>query len=313
VGYSSLRSTGGKETRAVIRSARRTVLLFTVAGMTVLLSSATVAFAQIVVGTNNSETLTGTNSDDHITGKGGNDTLQGKARNDVYHFDDGFGEDTLVETAFVKVGKKKLPGGTDTLSFSQYSGDLNIHIAPQASGADNLSWNAVYEQGGFTRLVTLGFSPVENVVGGSGSDNISGGSARNTYKGGPGGDDTFIDYGGASSNTFIPNPQAPSDDTYKGFTAGTGGNDSIADWGGTGDVLDLRPLESSDVYFDAFDNDGNNANDSLRMVISSNATSVTTSVTVIGHFAPVLLDQDNGRMEQIIFSDGVVTSAASML
>jgi hypothetical protein len=154
---------------------------------------------------------------------------------------------------------------------------------------------------------------VENAVGGSGSDTIRGGSARNTYKGGPGGDDGFQDYGGYGGNILIPEPQAASNDTYKGFTAGTGGNDVVADWGGTKDVLDLRPLESSDVYFDALDNDTDGINDSLRIVISSNTTGITTSVMVAGHFAPYLPGQENGRMEQIIFSDEVVTSAESMM
>lgn len=36
----------------------------------------------------------------------------------------------------------------------------------------------------------------------------------------------------------------------------------------------------------------------------------TTSASVRGHVAPYFLAQKNGRMEQIIFSDEVITSAA---
>ena len=61
---------------------------------------------EVVERTNKAETLLGTNSADVIDSKGGNDTLEGLAANDTYHFADNFGQDTLTETAFVKVGKK---------------------------------------------------------------------------------------------------------------------------------------------------------------------------------------------------------------
>ena len=46
---------------------------------------------------------------------------------------------------------------------------------------------------------------------------------------------------------------------------------------------------------------------------SSNATTITTKVDVVGHFAPAVSEQENGRMEQIIFSDEVVTSVTAMM
>ena len=84
----------------------------------VLLLTSTVALAEIRVGTDAPESITGTNSADQITGKGGNDTLKGLAGNDTYYFDDNSGDDTLTESTFVKVGKKKRPGGIDTHSLS---------------------------------------------------------------------------------------------------------------------------------------------------------------------------------------------------
>ena len=71
-----------------------------------MLSSA-VAVAAIKIGTNGDDRIRGTDSADQINGKGGNDRLNGKARNDTYYFADGFGVDTLIDSA-----------GTDTLNFS---------------------------------------------------------------------------------------------------------------------------------------------------------------------------------------------------
>ncbi len=286
----------------------RSIFLLLASVLTTLALSSGVALAEIKVGTDNPETLTGTNSADHITGKGGNDTLKGLAANDVYHFDDGFGQDTLEELATYKVGKKKKPGGTDTLSFSGVATDVDVYLIPQWS---NQGYNNAYTYGsdGFLRMVDLRTSPVENATGGSDHDSLHGGSARNTLKGGPGGNDILTDLGGDDGSAAgiggLPDLPASSD-TYKGFTSGTG-NDRVLDYGGTADKLDLRPLESSDVYFDAFDFDNSGANDSLRLVINA-----TNQVEVVGHFAPVAGETDDGRMEQIVFSDETVTSAAEL-
>jgi hypothetical protein len=103
--------------------------------------------------------------------------------------------------------------------------------------------------------VDIGTSRVERAVGGSFHDTLEGGSAKNTYKGGPGGSDSFYDFGGREADATFP-AVAASDDTYMGFTSGTG-HDRVVDCGGAADRLDLRPLESSDVYFDAYDWDVN--------------------------------------------------------
>ena len=142
-------------------------------------------------------------------------------------------------------------------------------------------------------------------MGGSSSHDISGGSARNTYNGGPNGSDDFSDFGGDDGDANLP-ALAASDDTYKGFTSATG-HDIVTDYGGTADELDLRPLESSEVYFDAFGQDANGSDKSLKIVIND-----TTSVTVFGHFSPAYPSQENGRMEQIIFSNETITSAAEL-
>ena len=155
----------------------------------------------------------------------------------------------------------------------------------------------------------LGTSPVENAVGGSSSDIITGGSAKNTLSGGPGGSDELSDYGGTNGSA-VSNPALPdlpaSDDTYKGFTSGTG-LDRVFDVEGTADKLDFRPLESTEVSFETTNLDISGPDESLKIVIND-----TTSVLVVGHFSPIF-PQDNGCMEQIIFSNEVVTSAASMM
>jgi Ca2+-binding RTX toxin-like protein len=280
---------------------RRALTLLSTMALVVLLAAG-VALAEIRVGTNNPETLTGTNSVDHLTGMGGNDTLVGKAANDTYHFDDGWGQDTLKETKVVKVGKKKLPGGIDTLKFTQGSSNTNlgIYLIPQWAAQ---GFNAVY--GGNGDKVDLGTSPVENAVGGMSNDFLRGGSAKNTLSGGFGGSDDLTDYGGDDgSGVGIPSlPDLPaSSDTYTGFTLGTG-QDKVIDYGGTADRLDLRPLDSSEVNFSSEDLDGNGSNESLKIVLNDTTNNY---VEVYGYYSP-WNGSVNGRMEQIIFSDQILT------
>ena len=113
--------------RRVARVGRSVVFL---AGVAVVLAlSGGAASAEVRQGTEEAETLTGTISADRITGRGGNDALKGKAANDTYHFANHFGEDTLTETA--TVGKKRLPGGSDTLSFAEFGSDpLWVGLVP---------------------------------------------------------------------------------------------------------------------------------------------------------------------------------------
>lgn len=293
-----------KLARRVAQVGRSVVFL---AGVAVVLAlSGGAASAEVRQGTEEAETLTGTNSADRITGGGGNDALKGKAANDTYHFANHFGEDTLTETA--TVGKKRLPGGSDTLSFADFGSDpLWVSLVP---GWAAQGYNKVVA--GPDDGVTLGTSPVENVTGGTSDDNLIGGAAKNTYSGGRGlGEDTIVDYGGWDGNG-VRVAQAPSDDVYKGFASGTG-VDRVTDYGGRSDVLDLRPLRSTDVSFARFGSDASTANGDETLIITLNDT---TQVYVAGHFAPLenasqeSLGQENGRMEKIVFSDRVVTVAA---
>jgi Ca2+-binding RTX toxin-like protein len=292
--------TTASKTRGRARSTTLTLALAAVA----LLVSSTGALAEIKVGTDLDDTVVGTNAGDRLTGKGGSDTLKGLAGNDTYHFANFFGEDSLEERAAYKAGTKKLPGGTDTLSFARFTSDpLWIGLVPAWAAQGYNGVNAGPDDG-----VELGTSPVENVVGGRSDDTIHGGAGKNTYSGGLGGDDKLYDWGGwKDDGTFAA--QAVSDDVYKGFASATG-HDEVYDYAGAADRLDLRPLESSDVYIDAFDHDGAAANghESLKIVVDD-----ATSVSVVGYFAPAVEDDaGNGRIEQIVFSDETFTRAAEI-
>jgi Ca2+-binding RTX toxin-like protein len=72
------------------RKTKRLVLLLTVVGATLVLSS-TVALAAVRVGTNGNDRLVGTANDDRIYGKGGNDRTNGRAGNDTYTTRTGLG------------------------------------------------------------------------------------------------------------------------------------------------------------------------------------------------------------------------------
>lgn len=276
---------------------RRTILPLTVA-LTALLIFSTAALAAIKIGTDNNDTVVGTNSADHITGKAGDDTLDGRAGNDVYHFAEGFGKDTLIEPK--KVGGS--PGGTDTLSFAGVTTQVGIRLIPQ--------WrDQGYNVAGFSsdNWVALGASIIEKAVGGSASDYIITGSASNTLKGGAGGSDTLHDFGGVEGNSETPADLPASDDLYKGFAASSG-FDSVVDCAGKGDVLDLKPWDSSDVYLDAFNTFGTGQADSLMISAGDRG------VYVYGHFNPtktagLCAAHGNRTMEKIVFADETITSA----
>lgn len=285
---------------------RRTVILLA-AMLTALMLSSPTAFAALRLGTDNAETLTGTHSADLIIGKGGNDVLKGLAANDVYYFADNFGNDTLEELAKYKVGKKKLPGGSDTLNFSNVTTSVLAYLIPQWSsygynfGADNIS------------QVRLGSSVVENVTGGANSDALYGGGFTNTLKPGGGATNWLYDYGGNNGsivgNVGLPDLPASSD-TYKGFGAApSGANTQVYDWGGTADKL-VFPGESSDYYVDAVNLDGNaTTNESLQVFNPTN----NSGVYVVGHFGEfgnlTSLHSQHGQIEQLVFADGTFSTA----
>ena len=143
---------------------------------------------------------------------------------------------------------------------------------------------------------------VEKVIGSSNNDYIVTGGATNTLQPGPGkGGAYFEDYGGYTDSTEnVP----ASSDTYSGFAASGYGVVDIVDWAGTTDKLVL-PFASTDVYFEAYNADNDQAADSLLLLTSS-----TDTVDIYGQLEPVYKGgglQQKGHIEQIQFTDGIMT------
>ncbi|MDQ4128333.1 MAG: hypothetical protein M3151_10370 [Actinomycetota bacterium] len=63
-------------------------------------------------------------------------------------------------------------------------------------------------------------------------------------------------------------------DVFKDFESNNG-TDRVHDFGGTADVVDLRPLSSSNVYVAPVDADSNGTLESLQIATSSSAQVVT--------------------------------------
>jgi Ca2+-binding RTX toxin-like protein len=272
---------------------RRTILLLTMMGLTLALSSA-IALAAVKVGTDAGEKIVGTDGNDQINGKGGNDDLRGRLGNDIYYFAGGFGVDTLTDT-----------GGTDTLSFSTLTTGVNVYLLPEW-GDD---YNAVYDDDDSTLRISMSngtkISTIENVAGGLGEDYLAGGKSENVLKPGGGATDTLKDWGGYDGSTgFVAIPN--SNDTYKGFKDNTG-TDYVIDYGGSADVVDLKPYESTDVYVDAVDLNNNGTDESLSLKYK-NSAGANAEIIIVGYFLNYYTGQE-GKIEEIRFADDTVTAA----
>ncbi len=137
-----------------------------------------------------------------ITAGGGNDTIHGGSGNDIYVFANGWGADTLVDSA----------GTGDSLNLRSVSQNLTI----------NLNSSAGHEVTDGTNTVNWAGSVIEHAYGGSGRNHIIGTAGDNIIFG-AGGNDTLE---GRVGN-----------DTYE-FT-NSWGVDTIIDTGGL-DTLDFR-------------------------------------------------------------------------
>lgn len=271
-------------------------------GLLVALLVASPAFGAVRLGSNAGETLTGTTGDDQITGGGGNDTLKGLAGNDTYYFEDGWGSDTLEERASYTVGGKKVAGGRDTLSFRGVStGWVKVKLVPEWGSGFNMALGEHGEQ------IALGASPVENAVGGpSGTtvgDLLIGGGEANTLNTGGGAGDIVEDFGGWNDGAG-GQPELPaSSDTFRGAAANTG-TVGVLDWGGKGDVLDLRPLASDEVYLAAVNCDGDPQRECLQVVTGTGDGQVVV-LGQFGEFDTSTTDSgQQGRIEILRFTDG---------
>jgi hypothetical protein len=244
-----------------------------------------------LIGTGGVDYIKGLAGNDNISAGAGNDTTDGGGGNDTYSYKEGWGQDTLIDS-----------GGIDALNFSAVqSAGLGVFV--QLSG-DNGGSN--YIQGPNGALVNLPSGPpvIEKITGSSGHDEIRTGALANTLQPGSGtGGANLTDWGGCPS-TYCSSNIPVSSDTYSGFAASGYGSVVINDWGGTADKLVL-PFASTDVYFEAYNADNDQADDSLMMLTSS-----TDSVDIEAQLEPIYTGggtQQKGFIEQIVFTNGTMT------
>jgi hypothetical protein len=287
---------------------RRLILLAPALALTAALLLAGPVFSKVLVGTDDAETLIGTKKNDKITGKGGNDVLTGKAGNDTYFFADNWGTDTLVE----KPGE-----GSDTVDFHAVAtGPVSVGLIPEWVGVIPGA-NAATGPGGDVRFAyevngETFQSIVENAIGGQGDgDTIAGGGGKNVLQPGGGATDFLLDAGGRNDGP-AGNPEIPvSNDIYKGFVTNTG-TDVVQDFGGNGDVLDLRPFATTDVFATAIDLDQNpDTIESLQIV-----TGLTGHIIIFGQFGDIdevtALNNYHGHIETIIFANKTFSTTSGL-
>jgi Ca2+-binding RTX toxin-like protein len=268
------------------------------------------ALSAVRIGTTGNDTLVGTKKNDRITGKGGNDVLQGRAGNDTYFFADNWGSDSLVEEA----GE-----GIDTVDFHAVAtGPVTIGLVPEWLDVDP-NFNSGTGPGGDVRFAyevngQTVQSVVENAIGGQGDgDNVTGGAGKNVLQPGGGAQDVLSDVAGRDDGVGGANdrPEIPvSNDVYKGFATNTG-TDVIVDFGGNGDVLDLRPYSSGDVFATAINLDSSPTTlESLQIV-----TGLTGQIIILGQFGDVdeVTDLVNlhGHIETIIFANKTFSTTSA--
>jgi hypothetical protein len=153
---------------------------------------------------------------------------------------------------------------------------------------------------------SAGQAEIEQVIGGQAdNDIIATGPGPHTLQPGGGATDVLTDYAGWNDGTG-GYPELPvSNDRYKGFADNTGG-DYVYDWGGTGDVVDLRPFSTKDVYISRRDFDNNGTEETLQIV-----TGPTAQVILAGHYGALSGTTETGqqgRIEKLIFADATFTS-----
>ena len=185
------------------------------------------------------DTLTGDANDNVLTGLSGSDSLTGGLGDDTYIFGDGFGTDTVIETA---------GGGSDILDFSTITHSMEFTI------------NAAGFSGGYgaNQVISSGTN-VENVIGGIVDDIfhfISNGIFNGQLDGGTGTD--VLDYhlyssevtvnlftGTATGTTGISGFENIIGSANADSLTGDDGNNEIS--GGAGDDT-LSGLSGDDLY-----------------------------------------------------------------
>jgi Ca2+-binding RTX toxin-like protein len=179
----------------------------------------------LLFGQGGADKLFGGPGGDYMTGGPGNDALSGEEDSDFYYFGDGWGKDSITDSASSQniVVFVAQPGSSDVPATE----DLTIKLIPSngpevtnASATSTINWEA---------------SVVRHVFSGTGDDNITGNSLANVIYGGVGtessGADT-ISAGGGDDEIHVND----------------GVGDDVVDCGET-----LFSTDNDTVYFDSGD------------------------------------------------------------
>lgn len=242
--------------------------------------------ADLLIGTAGNETINGLAGSDQLIGGKGNDFFgplspaSAGAGSDTYSFADGFGAGDFLIDAGPATDK-------DTIDFSKVTSSGSIRAIPEPTWDDE-GYNEANSGGNKVKFGAT--TTIEKMVGSSNSDQLNGGKQTNTYVLSAGGSDTVFDYGGFPGSTYFTALPA-SNDTYTGYKSGAL---YIADYGGSGDVLDLKPLKTTDVHFEK---DGDN-------LVLRSGPSANDTVTISNQFTP------QNRIEKIVFANRTITSIA---
>lgn len=249
---------------------------------------------QALTGTSGNDTIFGFGSDDTINGLAGNDLLQGETGNDTYLFGRGSGQDTVVDDELVAGNQDRVLLNPDVqpadVLLRRIGSNLVVNIPDSGDSLTVKNWfvenstNQV-ELVEFADGTVWGIDQIKNLVlqGTPGDDELTGYDTEDLFDGLEGND---VLSGQTGNDTYI-------------FGRGYG-QDVIRDNDATvGNVDTLRLLsdiQTSDVALKAVGYD---------LVLSINGS--TDSIAIKNWF----LD-DSNKVEQLVFGDGTVWSAAEM-
>ena len=239
----------------------------------------TVSGFNIVIGSDQDDTITGDGNDNTLTGGDGDDTMAGGAGNDTYLFDDGWGDDVVTDAGgtidlfdFSDVGDNPLTFAVGSLTVDDgvstvttASDVIDQLIGGTDAAGDTLDYSGVatavsvdLDAGTATRF-DAGITGIEHVTGGDGADTLAGDAGDNTILGGAGADSIA---GGGGDDDL---QGEAGDDTLDGGT----GNDDLD--GGDDDDTFLFDNDSEDDTI----NGGDGTDDTADL------SAVTNTVTFV--------------------------------
>ena len=251
------------------------------------------------------DTIVGFATGETLTGGRGNDSLSGGAGNDTYVYNRGDGADTITETSWGGTADRLVLSGVtaDQVGLQRSGDDVTLVIAESAAGAGDggsirlvAHFDTAYERGveqivfadGVVWTAATMRALVLAQASTAGNDTIVGFATGETLTGGRGNDSLS---GGAGNDTYVYN-RGDGADTITETT-----------WGGTADRLVLNGVTADQVGLQR-------SGDDVTLVIAESAAGAGDggSIRLVAHFDTAY---ERG-VEQIVFADGVVWTAATM-